>query len=290
MPDSPVRYTPYGPAADAAVDALIQSAWNGLRDKKLLPVSAIAHYLVGDYVRAEGWAAMEGEAWLPYETPRLLLLLPEEFGQEAHDAQRLIDSALEDLCMAAGYSLSITAVARDQLAESRHRRLAFDLATSRRLVWSYDRHDPLEGFVAPTAAQLAEVARAEFVAMEPLWRELSELSATDMFALHPGIVRLTFIRAIEAISGLGDAVLMQVDRFRAPLESRLLGLLELAEEGRVRPEFAALYGAAIALRIRQPRPVLPPWEALKTLVTEIHAWSRYVAHSQFGAEIAHPAA
>lgn len=280
------RYTPHGQAADEAVHALIQRAFSVLTSRKLLPIEAIAHYVVGDYGRGEGWVAHEGEAWLPYDTPHLLILLPEDFEAEARAAHAAVQAKLEAVCLDVGYSLRIDTTTARALLEQGNEKLAFEVAGGRRLSWSFGGHDPLEDFKGLTTERLASHGLVTLVEVGPALREITDWSANDTLGLHQGVVRLAFIRCIEVVSALGDAVLLSKGRYAPRLADRLRALAALGAQGEVHPQLVQLYGAAIALRTRQPEPRIPVWYDLKTLGSEVLVWARHVAHAHFNAQVA----
>jgi hypothetical protein len=279
------RYTPHGQAADEAVEALIQRGLTALSSRKLLPIEAIAHYVIGDYGRAEGWVAHEKEAWIPYDTPHLLILLPEDFEEEAQAAHAAILAQLEEVCIETGYSLRITATTARALLEPGNEKLAFEVAGGRRLVWSFGGHDPLEDFKGLTSERLASHGLTTFLGVGPALREITEWSHNDTLGFHQGIVRLAFIRCVEVLSALGDAVLLSKGRYAPRLADRLRALSDLGARGEVEPQLVQLYGVAIALRTRQPEPRLPRWDEVKTLGSEVLVWARHVAHVHFGAQV-----
>lgn len=283
------RYTPHGQAADEAVQALIQRAFAVLAKRKLLPIEAIAHYVVGDYGRGEGWVACEGETWLPYDTPHLLILLPEDFEEEAQAANAAIQAKLEEICLDVGYSLTIDTTTARALLSPGNEKLAFEVAGGRSLFWSFGGHDPLEAFKGLPKERLAAHGLVTLVEVGPALREITDWSANDTLGLHQGIVRLAFIRCIEVVSALGDAVLLSKGRYAPKLADRLRALAALGAEGEVSPQLVQLYGAAIALRTRQPQPRIPIWEEIKALGSEVLLWSRHVAHIHFNAQVADPA-
>ncbi|MBO9542835.1 hypothetical protein J7643_19780 [bacterium] len=283
------RYTPHGQAADEAVHALIQRAFSVLAARKLMPVEAIAHYVIGDYGRGEGWVAHEGEVWLPYDTPHLLVLLPEDFEEEAIAAHEALMAKLEAVCIDVGYSLRIDVTTARALLEPGREKLAFEVAGGRRLLWSFGGHDPLEDFKGLSPERLEAHGRVTLVEAGPALREITTWSANDTLGLHQGVVRLAFIRCIEVMSALGDAVLLSKGQYAPRLRDRLRALAALGAQGEVNPQLVQLYGAAIALRTRQPEPRLPGWYEIKTLGAEVLVWARHVAHAHFGAQIADPA-
>ncbi|HEY9898890.1 MAG TPA: hypothetical protein V6D00_06880 [Pantanalinema sp.] len=283
------RYTPHGQAADEAVHGLLQRAFAALGSRKLLPVEAIAHYVIGDYGRAQGWVAREGGGWVPYDTPHLLILLPEDFEEEARAAHAAIQASLEEVCMEAGYSLRIDVATARALLERGNEKLAFEVAGGRHLCWSFGGHDPLEAFVGLTPERLSAHGLVTLVEVGSSLREITEWSASDTLGLHQGIVRLAFIRCIEVVSALGDAILLSKGRYAPSLADRLRALAAMGDGGEVNPQLVQLYRAAIALRTRQPEPRLPAWAEVKALGAEVLVWARHVAHAHFGAQVADPA-
>lgn len=284
MPTTQPVYTPHGPEADAAVGDLVQRALKALSDRKLLPVESIGHYVVGDYARGEGWAALEGGTWIAYDTPHLLLLLPPGFEEEAAAAKTVIHQQLQELCVQVGYSLRLNVVTEETLKTREQGLLAYEVATSRALLWSYDGHDPLE-FLNADSHRIQEHGIVRLVSLEQSLQELAVLSERDIHGLHQGIVRLSFIRAIEILSALGDAILLKEGCFEAPLLARTEALAKLCEQGVVHPQLMGLYRTAVALRIRQPQPRIPAWNDMRELIKEVDVWARHVAHAHFGADV-----
>lgn len=276
-------YTPHGIAADAAVAKLLDKAWMALKQRKLLPSEALAHYVTGDYGRGEGWVVQEQEVWVPYDTPHLFVLLPDGFEEEAASLQDQVAEQLSEICQDVGYSLRLSSGTAAGLYQNPP--LAFELAGSRRLAWSFGGFDPLESFKGLGAERLEPHGVTTILRLESPMRELAHWSGQDVLSLHQGIVRLAFIRCIEVISGLGDAALMKLGGYRSNLEARKQALLELSEKEQIHPQFANLYAAAIHLRIRQPQPTLPSWSDLRALIQEIMLWANYVAQTQFESQL-----
>lgn len=284
------RSTPHGPLADQAVADLLSRGLTAMRQRKLLPVEAIGHYVIGPYARGEGWVTQEDETWLPLDTPHLFILVPDGFEEEALESFNALQEAMVEICQDAGYSFYVDLATESQLARPEWALLAYEVTTSRRLLWSYDGHDPLEGFKGGTLARLSGYAKAMLMDQGPSLRELTEWSRHEIFGLHQGIARLAFIRSIEVLTALGDAVLMARGRYAAGYLPRAEAMARLAAEGAVHEQFAGLYRRAIALRLKKPRPTMPAWEDMRALLGEVLTWSRHVAHAHFGAELVDPAA
>lgn len=289
MPETP-RHTPHGPQADQAVADLIAAGLQAMKARKLLPVESVGHYVVGPYARAEGWVAQEGDAWLPLDTPHLFILVPDGFEEEALASFTAIQEQMEAICQEAGYSFWVDLATEAQLARPEWALLAYELTTSRMLLWSYDGHDPLEGFKGGTLARLQGYAKAMLMDQGPALRELAEWERHAILGLHQGVLRLSFIRSIEVLTGLGDAVLMDQGSYAAGYLLRADAMAKLAGQGIVHEQLAGLYRTAIALRLRRPRLQPPAWEDLRVLMQEVATWSRHVAHVHFGAELVDPAA
>lgn len=277
-------YTPHGDAADAAVSTLLDKAWEALRQRKLLPSEMLAHYVIGDYGRGEGWVVQEQEVWVPYDTPHLFILLPDGFEDEAATLQQQIAAQLNEICQDVGYSLRVSVSSAEGLYE--HPPLAFEVAFSRRLSWCFGGFDPLESFKGIGAERLEPHGVSTILRLEAPMRELAHWSKQDILGLHQGIIRLAFIRCVEVISGLGDAALMKAGRYRSQLDARKQAILDLAESEQIHAQFASLYAAAISLRIHQPHPTLPAWHDLCALIQEIMLWGNYLAQTQFEAQLA----
>lgn len=284
------RSTPHGPEADRAVADLITRGLAAMRQRKLLPVEAVGHYVVGPYARGEGWVTLEGEAWLPLDTPHLFILVPDGFEDEARQSFAAIQDRMAEICVEAGYSFYVDLTTESQLASPEWALLAHEVQTSRRLLWSYDRHDPLEGFKGGPVGRLEDYAKAHLMDQGPGLRELAEWARHEIFGLHEGIARLSFIRTIEVIMGLGDAVLMARRLYAPDALARAAAMARLAAEGTVHAQLAGLYRTAIALRLKRPTLAIPAWADLCALMQEVQTWSRHVAHAHFGAEVVDPAA
>lgn len=290
MSSDPPCYTPHGPQADQAVAELLERGVAAMRRRKLLSVEAVGHYVVGPYARGEGWVALEAESWLALDTPHLFILVPEGFEAEARASFTAIQEQMDDVCLEAGYSFQVDLATEGQLLDPEWALLAYEVTTSRKLLWSYDGHDPLRSFKAGTVPRLRDYAKALLMDQGPPLRELAEWGRHEIFGLHQGIVRLAFIRAIEVLTALGDAVLMNEGRFAPGFLARAEAMQGLAAEGRVHAQLAGLYRRAIALRLRRPRLQLPVWDDMRALMQEVLTWSRHVAHVHFGAEVVDPAA
>ena len=274
-------YTPHGSDADSAVSALLSKAFAALKNRRLLPVESLAHYVIDDYGRGEGWVVQEETTWVPYDTPHLFVLMPEGFEDEAASIHAKIQAQLEEICQEAGYSLRIHVMTADSLLQDPP--LAFALASSRHLEWSFGGFDPLSQFKGVGAETLAEHAVSAMLSLERPLQELDRMISQERWGIHQGIVRLAFIRAVEVISGLGDVSLMKLGRYRSHLADRKNNLLDLAEHEQIHPQFAGLYAAAIGLRLQQSHPRIPVWNDLRTLISEIMGWARYLAETQFAA-------
>lgn len=284
------RYTPHGPAADQVVAELLQRGLAAMRQRKLLPVEAVGHYVVGSYARGEGWVAQEADIWLPLDTPRLFILVPDGFEAEALESFTAIQAQMPEICLEAGYSFWVDLATESQLSSPEWALLAYEVATARRLLWSLDGHDPLEGFKAGTTDRLLDYAKAHLMDQGPALQELTGWAQHEIFGLNQGIVRLAFIRSIEVITGLGDAVLMSRGLYTPGSLQRAEAMAGLAGQGVVEEQLAKLYRTAIALRLRKPQLQIPNWDDLRALMSEVLTWSRHVAHVHFGAEVVDPAA
>lgn len=290
MTPEPPRYTPHGPQADQSVAELLQRGLAAMRQRALLPVEAVGHYIVGAYARGEGWVALERDTWLALDTPHLFILVPDGFEEEARQAFVAIQDQMDAICMEAGYAFLVDLATESQLMEPEWALLAYEVTTARKLLWSYDGHDPLKSFKGGTTRRLQDYARALLMDQGPSLRELAEWSRHEIFGLHQGILRLAFIRSIEVITALGDAVLMNEGRYAPAYLARAEAMQRLADEGKVQAQLARLYRTAIALRLRRPQLQLPAWDDMRVLMQEVLTWSRHVAHAHFGAAVIDPVA
>lgn len=286
MSGSPL--TPHGPEADACLAALIDRGVAILRRERLLPPETLAHYLIGDPAVGAGWVAQEGETWVPWETPRLVFLLPPGFEAEVTEAATAAAARQDELCRQVGYAMEFYWATEHTLAEPAQAHLALELATRRRLRWSFGHHDPLPDAALPRHATLA--ARQLFLDQGPRLEELAAWLPMEIFGLHPGIVRLAFIRAVEVLADLGEVVLISQGAMAATPEERIRAITELAARDQVLPSFARLYRTVLSLRTRQAHPRLPDWDALRELMREVPVWARHVAHVYLGAEVVAPPA
>jgi len=284
------RYTPHGPQADQAVADLLTRGLAAMKRRKLLPVEAVGHYLVGPYARGEGWVVQEEDAWLPLDTPHLYVLVPDGFEGEAEESFVAIQEQMDAICQEAGYSFWVDLTTESQLSRPEWALLAYEVATSRHLLWSLDGHDPMETFKEGTAERLQGYAKAMLMDQGPALRELAEWGRHEIFGLHQGVLRLAFIRSLEVLTGLGDAILMDQGNYAPGYLLRAEAMARLAGQGIVHEQLAALYRSAIALRLKRPRPQLPNWDDMRALMKEVQTWSRHVAHVHFGAELVDPAA
>lgn len=280
--------TPFGSAADACLETVIQRVLEGLKQRHLLPPETLAHYVLGAPAVGEGWVGREGEVWVPYEAPQLFFLLPPGFEVEAIAAEAASDPELEAICMESGYAAQLEWATELSLAAPPQAFLATLVLTRRRLLWSFGKSDPLSRASIPTHPSLA--ARQLFLNQATRLQELAAWSQQEIFGLHPGIVRLAFIRALEVLTDLGEVVLI-LNGCQAPeFGARSSFMTTLAENGQVHDTLAQLYRTAVTLRTRQPSPRIPDWDTLRDLLAEVPVWARHVAHVHLGAEIVDPVA